>query len=419
MTCNINHHSCECSRRDFLRAGLGGLGVSAGLPAILEHTSLALAAEALADSEKYPDRILIVVELSGGNDGLSMLVPYNIDDYYRARPTLGIRKNQLRVIGDEFGFHPRGEGFERLFKDGKLAIAHGCGYPNPNLSHFSSMAYWHTGIPNQIESYGWLGRFADAANPTPKRQHIISVGKQEPLAVRSAKHAAITFSDPQKFEREGSESRRQAFAKMTEASETGNRTLKYLNEVSSVAADSSALIKQACADYRTTVDYGIGDLQRDLKYVAALIQARLPTRIYYVKLGGWDTHGGQELAYNGLLMYTSDALRAFMDDLRRSGRADDVAIMVFSEFGRRVKENASGGTDHGTAGPMLVIGNHVKGGHYGRFPSFSDLDENGNFKMTTDFRSVYATMMKEWMGFDNFGAVLKKEFPTLGIFRAV
>lgn len=235
--------------------------------------------------------------------------------------------------------------------------------------------------------------------------------------MRSGLHAPITFSDPEKFKREASVAQRRALARMTEDVDRSNPTLSFLNRIDAVAAQSSVEVKEACEEYRTTIDYGgPGSLRDDLQYVAALIDADFPTRIYYTSTGGWDTHGNQSATLQSLLMYASDALRAFLDDMERIGRADDVAIMVFSEFGRRVKENASGGTDHGTAGPMYILGKHVKGGWYGEFPGLSDLDENGNLRVTTDFRSVYATMIEEWMGFDSAESILKGDFAPLGVF---
>ncbi|MDE0108098.1 MAG: DUF1501 domain-containing protein [Bryobacterales bacterium] len=412
----VKSQNCSCTRRDLLRTSLAGLGVSAGLPAFLQQAGSALAQQSAVGAEKN-DRILLVVELAGGLDGLSAVVPIESDHYYRARPSLAIPRTEARRVSDEFGFHPRAEGFESLFKDGKMAVVHGCGYANSSLSHFSSLAYWHTAVPHGADPRGWLGRFADDFRPDAPDQYIVNVGVKETMAVRSGLHAPITFSDPEKFKREASVAQRRALARMTEDIERSNPTLSFLNKIDAVAAQSSVEVKEACEEYRTTIDYGgPGSLRDDLQYVAALIDANFPTRIYYTSTGGWDTHGNQLPTLQSLLMYASDALRAFLDDMERIGRADDVAIMVFSEFGRRVKENASGGTDHGTAGPMFVLGKHVKGGWYGKFPGLNDLDENGNLRVTTDFRSVYATMIEEWMGFDGADSILKGDFPPLGIF---
>ena len=224
-----------------------------------------------------------MVALTGGVDGLNVVVPIENDHYYRARPTLAIPKEQARRVSDEFGFHPRAEGFERLFEDGRMAVVHGCGYPNPSLSHFTSLEYWHTAVPHVSEPRGWLGRFADDWRPDAPKQFIVNVGTLESPAVRSGLHAPITVN-------------------------------------------------------RGT---GSGGLRSDLEHVAALIDAGFPTRIYYTSTGGWDTHGNQELTHQTLLTSTADALRGFLDRMVRIGRADDVAVMVFSEFGRRVEENAA------------------------------------------------------------------------------
>lgn len=412
----VKAHNCSCTRRDLLRGGLIGLGVSTALPGLLQQASHALAAQAEAGKQQN-DRILIVVELTGGVDGLSVVVPVENDHYYRARPTLAIPKSETRRLSDEFGLHPRTPGFERLFKDGQMAIVNGCGYDNSSLSHFASMAYWHTGVPYGAEPRGWLGRFADDYRPDAPEQYIVNVGTKETMAVRSSLHAPITFSDPEKFRREASDAQRGALERMTEKAKAENPSLSFLNRIDATAADSSSLVKEACAEYRTVIEYGsAGTLGNDLRYVASLIDAGFPTRIYYTSVGGWDTHGNQALTLQSFLLYATDAIRAFLDDMERIGRGDDIAIMVFSEFGRRVRENASGGTDHGTAGPMYMIGNHVKGGWYSSLPSLEHLDGNGNMKPTIDFRRVYATMIEEWMGFDGAGEILQGEFASLGVF---
>ncbi len=404
------------SRRDLLRAGLYAVGVSTGLPAVFEKLALARAEKALAGDEKHPERILVVLELSGGNDGLNTVVPYGDDAYYQARPKLGIPKGQVLKIDDHFGLHPSCEGMQRLFKEGSLAVVHGCSYPNPNLSHFTAMEYWHTGVPHGGDKYGWLGRFADAYQPRPVENYIVNVAPRQSRAVTGAKHSPVVFRDPRKFGRIGTEAQQKVFATFGTVYPSGNPSLDYVNTVSRTATAGAALVRSACAEYRTRVDYGSdNDVTLDLKKVAAMIAAGLPTRIYYLSMGGYDTHAAQANLQQLLLTYLSDALRGFVLDLQRIGRAGDVAVMVFTEFGRRVRENASQGTDHGTATPMFVVGKPVKGGFYGRFPSLTDLDD-GNLKMTTDFRSVYATMLNGWMGFDDTKSVLKGDFPTVPVF---
>jgi uncharacterized protein (DUF1501 family) len=411
---------CGCSRREFLARGLYGIGVGAGMPLILNYTSAALTAQALEGTsvEKHPNRILIVIELSGGNDGLNTVVPFGDAAYYRARPKLGIPEKDVIRIADGFGFHPSMVGFERLYKDGRLAIVHGCGYDHPSLSHFSSMGYWHTGVPNGGEPLGWLGRLADHSYDKAKRNLIVNLGNSQSLAVRSQQHSPLVFDDPARFRREGTDDQKRTLADLSRPRPTSNATLEFLASMAQNATASSDFVRQASASYRTPVDYGIGGgVGANLQRVAALINAGMPTRLYYVTYAGnsFDTHVQQADLHSRLLMYTADAVRGFMEDIERLGRADDVAVMIFTEFGRRVEENGSLGTDHGTATPMFVLGKGVKGGLHGRHPSLTDLDD-GNLTMTTDFRRVYATMIKEWLGYDDTAAILKGKFETLGLF---
>ena len=410
---------CGCSRRDFLRKGLYGVAVAAGLPVLLERTTAALTAQALAGTsmETNRERILVVVELSGGNDGLNTVVPTGDDEYYRVRPNLGIPATTTIPIADGFGFHPSLVGFERLYKDGQMGIVHGCGYDNPSLSHFSSMGYWHTGVPNGGEPLGWVGRVADGVYDHDAQGNIIvNIGTRQSLAVRARLHQPLVFNDPRSFRRVGSDTEKQAIAGLRPAS-LDNPALEFLAATATNAVESSQFVREAAAGYSTPVDYGIGGLSPQLRRVAALINAEMPTRLYYVSYQGnsFDTHVHQADPHARLLAYTADAVHGFVEDLARIGRVSDVAIMMFTEFGRRVEENASLGTDHGTATPMFVIGAGVKGGLYGRHPSLIDLDD-GNLKMTTDFRRVYATMIAEWLGFSDTESILKGSFEPLGMF---
>ena len=416
-------------RREFLARGLYGIGLGAGLPTFLSRTTAALTAQALQGTsmERHPERILVVLELSGGNDGLNTVIPHADAAYYKARPKIGIPAKEVLKVTDTFGFHPSMVGFERLYKDGRMAVVHGCGYDHPSLSHFSSMSYWHTGVPNAGEPLGWLGRVADDHLDPKSRNLIVNVGTAQSLAVRSAKHSPLVFNDPATFRRDGTDSEKKVLAQFGSTASPGapsatssNATLDFLSATAKNAADSSDFVRQASSSYRTPVDYGIGGaFGGGLQRVAALIAAGMKTRLYYVSYPGnvFDTHVQQGDVHARLLMYTADAVRAFLDDIARLGRADDVAVMMFTEFGRRVEENGSLGTDHGTAGPMFLFGkqDRVKAGFYGRPPSLTDLDD-GNLKMTTDFRSVYATAIKEWLGYDDAATILKGRFDTLGAF---
>ena len=411
---------CACSRRDFLVSGMYGIGVGGMLPLILSRTSAALSAQALQGTsiEKHPNRILVVIELSGGNDGLNTVVPFGDSAYYRARPKLGITEREVIKVADGFGFHPSMVGFERLYKDGRLAVVHGCGYDHPSLSHFSSMGFWHTGVPNGGEPLGWLGRLADATYPAASKNVIVNLGNSQSLAVRGRQHSPLVFDDPGRFRRDGTDEEKHALAMLSAPRTTTNATLEFLANTAKNATESSDFVRRASSSYRTPVDYGQGGgLAGNLQRVAALIAADMPTRLYYVTYQGnsFDTHVQQADLHTRLLMYTADAVRGFTDDVERLGRGDDVSVMIFTEFGRRVEENGSLGTDHGTATPMFLVGKGVKGGFYGQHPSLTDLDD-GNMKMTTDFRRVYATAIREWLGYDQTQAVLKGTFAPMGAF---
>ena len=231
---------CGCSRRDFLGKGLYGIGVAAGVPVLLSRTSAALTAQALRGTsmEAHPERILVVVELSGGNDGLNTVVPFGDDTYYQVRPNLGIPATEAIPIADGFGFHPSLVGFERLYKDGLMAVVHGCGYENPSLSHFSSMGFWHTGVPNGGEPLGWLGRLADGVYDHDAQGNIIvNIGTRQSLAVRARNHQPLVFNDPRSFRREGSETEKQAIEGMRPAAPV-NPALEFLTATADNAIES-------------------------------------------------------------------------------------------------------------------------------------------------------------------------------------
>lgn len=404
----------NADRRTLLK-GLAGLGAAASLPPFLRDTGVALAAERRAGG-LVGGRILVVLELNGGNDGLNTVVPYRNDVYYENRPTIAMRPDQVLRLDDDYAFHPSLVGWERLYKDGKVAVVHGCGYPNPNRSHFVSMAYWHSGRPNEPEAHGWVGRFADAAEPGPVNDPmLVNIAEQQSPAVRSATHSAVVFSNPAKFRRDADKEQEEMFARLAgNDTDTDNPSLRFLHRSTATAGASSDFIRSATRAYRTRINYGFGDIGPKLRNIAALVEADFPARIYYVTFGGFDTHNEQRGRHQGLMIRIGDAMLGFMQDLERIGRADDVAVMAFSEFGRRVKENANTGTDHGVAGPMFVFGNRVKGGLHGVHPSLTDLD-SGDLRHTTDFRQVYATMIEKWMGGADSVRPLKGSYETLDL----
>jgi uncharacterized protein (DUF1501 family) len=373
------------SRRAFLKqTALTTAGLSMGLSAT--------SANANVDRR----RILVVVELSGGNDGLNSIVPHNDDSYYRLRPTIGIPKKDLLPLDDHFGFNPGMVGLQKQWQKDQLAIIQSCGYENPSFSHFTSMAYWHTAAPNSGNEYGWVGRLADELAGSPEPNLMINVGTAQSLAVKSRVHNPVVFDDPTRFQRIALSGEQGVLNHVSEEI-TGNPTREYLNRVATSARDASRLIRQAWSEYSTPIDYGIAPI--DLPKVAACIAADLPTQLYYVSFrnNAFDTHVAQPALHQRLLTYACDGINAFLDDMDRIGRADDVLLMAFSEFGRRVPENSNLGTDHGAANVMFMAGRGVKGGHYGGLPNLDQLDAGDNLIPTTDFRSVYATAIDGWM----------------------
>jgi uncharacterized protein (DUF1501 family) len=399
-------------RRDLLKAG--GSGMTLGALHAAGLTPLLSSANA-KDHSGNSGKILVVLELSGGNDGLNTLVPYGDDAYYRHRPKLGIPASKLRKIDDHFGFNTGMAGFERLYKDGMMAAVHGCGYAQPSFSHFTSMAYWHTAAPNSGEQLGWVGRLADAVDPALTPNFIVNIDEAQSLAVVAREHVPVVFDDPEQFSRKGLYQERAILDSVRAPGADLNESQRYLLNIAQSAKDASVHVRQAWSDYKSPVDYGVAPL--DLPKIAALISSGMQARLYYTSFrhNAFDTHVQQPNLHQRLLTYASDAVAGFFKDMDRIGRADDVVMLVFSEFGRRVPENTNLGTDHGTANNMYLIGKKVNGGHYGKLPSLVDLDD-GNLVYTTDFRRVYSTAISGWLGHDNTETLLRGKFEPFPVF---
>jgi len=406
---------CAVSRRDMLRLGAGGLGFSVfggigPVPAVFGKASEAAAADTSG-------KILVVFEWFGGNDGLNTIVPYGDSMYYKHRPTIGIKEKDVLKIDAHFGWQKSMGGMKQMYDAGKVAIVQGVGYAQPSFSHFTSMSFWHTGAPNGGNEYGWVGRTASALDPAGARPNmIVNVSDSQSLAVKAEKHVPLVFLDPAKFKR-GSFAQEHAPLDLLGAQTAPvGAAHAYALEVTKSAAQASEVVRAAWARYpgKDNPDLRLLDLDK----VAALIEADFPTKLYYVPLRNslFDTHVNQAAPHDRQLEYCSDAIAGFFREMKRIGRADDVVMYVHSEFGRRVPENTSLGTDHGTAQVNFVIGNAVKGGMYGAAPSLTDLVLDGNLENTTDFRRVYATLIEEWMGADA-AKVLGQKFDTLKMFR--
>jgi uncharacterized protein (DUF1501 family) len=327
-------------------------GLVAGLGGTLASMGMAQSNNQRASSR---DHILVVFELSGGNDGLNTVVPYGDDAYYRLRPKLGIPRDKLRKVDDHFGFHPAMAGFERLYKDGHMAVVHGCGYEQPSFSHFQSMAWWQTATPNSGSPSGWIGRLADSlyapGTPTP----VVNIDAAQSLAVAGKKHTPLVFEDPSALIRQGEANGQSLLTGVAQDQSGISDDLAFLRANARSATEGAQAIGEAIARYKSPVDYGIVPTQ--LPKVAALIAAKHSARIYYASYrnNAFDTHVQQADLHSRLLTYTSDAISAFFKDMHRLGRAQDCTMLVFSEFGRRPRENNNRGTDHGTAGPIFVI----------------------------------------------------------------
>lgn len=404
------------SRRDMLRLGAGGLGFGlfGGLGPVPPLLSQAGAAAAAAQSGK----ILVVFEWFGGNDGLNTIVPYGDSLYYRHRPTIGIKERDVLKIDSHVGWHKSMRGMKNLYDEGKVAVVQGVGYDQPSFSHFTSMSFWHTAAPNSGNEFGWIGRTATELDPRGDRPSlIVNVAESQTLAVKAEHHVPLVFIDPIRFQR-GLFSQEKAVVDAIDAQQTPvGDAHKYVLEVSRSAAQASEVVRAAWSHYpgKDNPDLRLLDLDK----VAALIEADFPTSLYYVPLRNslFDTHVNQAAPHDRQLQYCSDAIEGFFREMERIGRADDVVMYVHSEFGRRVPENTSLGTDHGTAQVNFVIGNGVKGGLYGTPPSLSNLVLGDNLEITTDFRRVYATLISGWLGV-NAARVLGSEFQPMGMFKA-
>jgi len=409
MPHHVPHGTTNPMRRALLAAGLG-----------LPFAAAQAASPAIPPAGPNPGRILVVLELSGGNDGLNTVVPHADDLYHRLRPRIAIKPQRLLRIDDRHGFNPGMAGFERLYKDGRLAIVHGCGYAQPSFSHFAAMAYWHTAAPNSGEETGWIGRLADALRPGGEPGYVVNIAASQSLAVRSRGQVPVVFDDPERFVRQAPFEEREliarAHAQPDAANPAANPARSHLHAIAQSARLSSAQVREACASYRTPVDYGLVTL--DLPKVAALIAAGSGTRLFYVayRNNAFDTHVHQVDQHQRMLTYTADAVAGFLRDMERIGRADDVVLMAFSEFGRRASENANLGTDHGTAGPMFIAGKPVRGGQYGTPPDLAARTADDNLVHSTDFRRVYATVAQGWLGLQEPTAVLRGRFEPFPVF---
>ena len=393
-------------------------------PAFLSLGSVSprfLSRAAAESDKKRRENILVVVQLSGGNDGLNTVVPFRNDDYRKHRPTLAIAKNDVLSIDRDYGFHPAMTGFADLLENDQLGIVQGVGYPNPNRSHFESMDIWHTCLrKSESRPDGWLGRAIDQfhGNDLSDAPALHLGHRKQPFALSSRDHRVPSVKSLEEFrlELQRRESLNEIRKSVTSKRPQTSPLLDFVQTSTDTAIDVSEKLQQTVSSYKTDVEYPETNLGRELRTVAQLIDADLATRIYYVEIDGFDTHAQQANAHEALLRQVSDSVSAFVQDVDAHGHGDRVLTLCFSEFGRRVAENASKGTDHGTAAPLFVAGNRVQTGLIGKHPSLSNL-EQGDLKFHTDFRQVYAGILEPWLGVDST-EVLHGQFKPVQVVKA-
>jgi uncharacterized protein (DUF1501 family) len=409
-------------RRQFLKSSLAA-STLVSMGAATVPTFLARSAEA-AGASKPNDRVLVVVQLIGGNDGLNTVVPHGLDGYANARRALRLPNGQIHKVTKEIGLHPAMGQMAKLLEDGKLAIVQGVGYPNPDRSHFRSMEIWETArVETGALETGWLGRALDAdpARPgeDPRGLHIGT--RSSPLALRAKRTEVPSLESLEQYRLQltGSDGDRRAerdaidqIARLARSAD--DPLLGFLRRSTLSAYDSSRRLEQLAQPSKKP-SYPSYGLARRLELIAQIVKAGFGTRIYYTSLEGFDTHANQLGTHAALLNELSDSIAAFHADLAAVGQADRVALLTFSEFGRRVKENASQGTDHGAAAPLFVVGPVSKPGLVGDHPRLDDLDD-GDLKHHTDFRRVYASLLETWLGCPS-APVIGEGFAPLDLFR--
>lgn len=365
--------------------------------------------------------VLVVIQLSGGNDGINTLIPYGQGVYYDSRSTLALKESEVLHLDGKSGLHPSLQGLHRMYEAGKLAVVQGVGYPNPDRSHFRSMDIWQTAEPDKFIKEGWLGRYVESSlggNRNPLK--AIQIGNIANKAFESATvNAPVIQSiesyqlllDPKapkiEFNRLA-----QSFLDMYDPKRQGVH-LQVACRRGAEAYESVVAIQELASAYKHKVEYPKTTIAKDLKVAAQLLAGGSGTRVFYTQLGGFDDHADEKEQHAKLLQELDEAVTAFYSDLEEQGLASKVVTLAFSEFGRRVKENGSGGTDHGTAGPVFVMGGGVKGGMYGVYPSLERLDAHGDLKHEVDFRSVYYTLVDRWLQGDA-KSTLGKSYETLG-----
>jgi len=412
------------SRRDFVKGGVALVSIGTTANSLLKG-AVAFAAQNPALAQASSGKILVLVQLAGGNDFTNTLVPYADPAYYAARPTLGTPAETLLKLDDSAALAPQLTGLKGLWDEGRVAFVRGVGYPNQNYSHFKSMAIWEAGDPELKLDQGWLGRTLDSMESEAHDPFFgFNAGGSTPPELRGELVPVTAVANPNDF---GFRERGQAVQPAAARSSTlmklyeeypANSPFGVLLETTAeTAVSASTTLTAVHQAYVPAVEYPDSSFAAGLKLIAETITGGLGIRVGHVTLGGFDTHTNQQEDHPALLQTLDEGLTAFYRDLAAHGRADDVVVATWTEFSRRVEENANGSTDHGSAGGMIVLGNGVERGIYGDQPSLTNLIDRGNLLYTVDFRSVYATLIEKWLGVPS-SDLMGQQWPMLPIFRA-
>ena len=363
------------------------------------------------------DRKLVIIQLSGGNDGLNTIIPFQQDTYYSSRPRLAVPKGDVLKLTDELGLNPAMEALRPLWDDGLVSVVNSIGYPNPDRSHFRSMDIWHSGSnSDEYWDTGWLGRYLDASCAGCAQPHgIIEVDDVLSLAVKGKFSKGLAVKDANRLYRTAQSPYFKALAQQyATAAASPPSALDYMYKTMTETISSAEYIHEKMGKPNAKGEYPMGPLAKGLKMIAGLMNSGVDTSVFYLSLPGFDTHVNQRMPHDRKLKMYADAVAAFMKDLKQKGLLDNTLIMTFSEFGRRVKQNASGGTDHGKANSLFLMGGKLTNpGFYNPAPDLSNLDE-GDVAFQVDFREVYATVLKNWMGADD-KQILGRSFKTLAL----
>jgi len=356
------------------------------------------------------DPVLVVLQLSGGNDFMNTIVPFTNPLYYDNRPNVRIAEDQVMPINDHLGFNPNMPGLKNLYDEGKVAIIQGVGYPTPNRSHFRSMDIWHTCEPEKMADEGWLGRAIRELDPNKENVLTgVNFGRGLPRALAAPKVPVASVGSLESYgvltTIEKEEARAEAidiFARMYSPAIGLGPVMDYLSQTGMDAMSGADTLATATIKYSSTVEYGSSSMSQYMRNIAQVHCAELGTRILYTTApyNSFDTHATQLSAHAGLCVNVSQTVTDFMDDLKEQNARDNVIVLLFTEFGRRVHDNGSG-SDHGAGGAAFVIGDAVKGGLYGEYPSLEeDKLVEGDLAFNNDFRGLYSTLLEDWLGLD-------------------